>query len=222
MKKAELAKHHSQYYSLVASAAASQRSGLVRESLGFAVASLEHMDGAIQYERKYEKTDLVSLEAIELILTHAPLIFEFESLNQLEISLKVQRRIERNLLAEIAAKLAAARELMRIAHRLWDCLERHADFLETELRSNFECHDSQWPHLADTWETMGVLIRTSGTNSQRWALATRMDGHAMGKCPSCGATGKGQKAKMLDAMTCPKCRSTVQFVFISTGRGSAA
>src|SRR5947209_7153912 len=84
MKKTEMEAHQSRYYALMQQAQAAERRGLFRMSVEFAVSAFEHIDGMMQYERKYEEKEFASVSAIEMVLRYCPLLFYSEHLEKLE------------------------------------------------------------------------------------------------------------------------------------------
>jgi hypothetical protein len=215
MNKAELEQHHTQYYAVLSETRETLQGGDYKKAVDLAVSSWEHIDGMMQYERKYNGRDSVEVEAIDTVLRFAPLLFDFECLNKLDVLLKGQRRIEKNTSADLTNLRAKARELMWEAHRLWNHLEQHPNSRQDELRRSLSGDQDRWRSMAETWEKMGLLSRTPEGGSYRLSLSTRMDEPILAKCPSCAALGKAPKSKFLDDVTCPKCHVNVSFVFFA-------
>jgi len=61
MTKAEMEHHQQKYQSLMADARAAERAGLYRKAIEKALASWEHIDGMMQYERRYESKEFRSV-----------------------------------------------------------------------------------------------------------------------------------------------------------------
>jgi hypothetical protein len=206
--KAELDAHRTEYYALVAKARAAERQGLYREALELASSSCEHIDGMIQFERKYQDKETVELDGIDMVLKYAPFLFDVQSLNSLASLLKSQPRIERSASDDISEKLSKARTLMFAAHRLWTQLEQNMETRQHELRRAIGGDQEHWRSIAEIWEKMGLVHRTAAEGSYQLTLVTDMGAMVMAKCPSCGATAKGQKARFLEELACPKCGKT--------------
>ena len=116
--------HRVQYHLVIAKAHAAEQAGLYREAIASALSSWDHIDGMMQYERKYEEASVSNFDGIDLVLRYAPLLFDFESLDKLESLLKNQRRIAKNSTGNLSERLGPARELMWVAHRVWNDFER--------------------------------------------------------------------------------------------------
>ena len=216
MKKEEILVHQQQYQLLMDEARAAEREGLYRVAVEKALASWEHIDGMMQYERKYESKEFSSVRAIDLTLKYAPLLLDFASLDKLEGLLKDFRRIERNTSDSLADKLTSARKFMWNAHRLWDQLERNPGQRQDELRRLLGGEQEQWRGVAEAWEKMGLLQREPVSGTYRLTLSTRMGQLVSAKCPVCGEVGEGPKAMWLEKVACPECKSKVLFVILST------
>ena len=216
MKKAEKEYHRTAYRSLIAKARSAERHGLYRETVDLALSSWDHIDGMMQYERKYEDKEFSSIQGIDLVMEYAPLLFDFSSLDTLETLLKNYRRIDKNTSESLADKLAKARVLMWNAHRLWDHLERHPETRQNKLSRILGGDHDQWQAVVTVWDKMGLLRRTSKGISNRLSLSTRMGKVVSAKCPSCGGVVDAPKSMFLEKLACPECRETVLFVILST------
>ncbi len=208
--------HQEQYHRLIAEARSAEREGLYRKAVELALSSWDHIDGMMQYERRYENTEFDDIEGIDVILRYAPLLFDFSSLDALENILKNSRRIEKNTSENLVAKLAKARARMWDAHQLWDHLERHPEVSQDELNRALGGSRDRWRSITDAWENMGLVYRTQDGGSQRVALSTRMGRVVPGKCSSCGVVVSAPKAMLLEKMVCSECRATVFFIILST------
>ena len=222
MKKDELEHRQSQYQALMADAQTAEQAGLYRAVVEKSLESWEHIDGMMQYERRYNKKELASIPAIELTLKYAPLLLDFASLDKLEELLKDCRRIERNTTHTLAAKLATARELMWDAHSLWGHLERNPGARQDELRNSLGGRQKRWSGIAETWEKMGLLQRKPENGTYRLTLSTRLGEIGSVKCPACGSVTEAPKAMCLEETPCPNCQARVLFVILSTRRTTDA
>ena len=208
-------KHRAQYRRLMTSARAASKEGLFREAVKAALSSWDHIDGMMQYERRFEDKEFASIEGIDLILRYTPLLLDFESLDRLESLLKDFRRIDRHTSESLADKLAKARSLMKDAHRMWDYVEHHPEVRQDTLSRSLGGEESQWRSTAEAWEKMGLLRRTPEDRSYRLTLVTRMGEIVSGKCPDCGAVADAPKAMFLEELACPDCRAKALFVILS-------
>ena len=86
---------------------------IIRSRSKSAGARWDFVDGMMQFERNYEHKDREDkdhekIEAIDIVLRFAPMLFEHELLNKLEDMLKNQRRIDRNTTEDLSVKHARA------------------------------------------------------------------------------------------------------------------
>ncbi len=214
MKKIELEEHNAKYQSLVLEAHLAHQHGLVRKAVQLAVESWDYIDGMMQYERKYNQQECVSIEAIDLVLRYAPVLFDSAKLDKLDTLLANKRRIERDTLVNIGDKVAAARCVMRDAHRLWDYLERNADVRQDKLRQILGGNQDEWRGICEAWEKMGLADRVPEGKSYRLNLSTRLGQVVKGKCSRCGEVSEAPKAFFLEELTCPGCRKRTWFVIL--------
>jgi len=214
MTKAEMEYHQQCYHSLMAIARASEQAGMYRVAVEKALASWEHVDGMMQYARKYENKEFSSVPAIDLILKYAPLLLDFGSLDALERLLKDCRRIEKNTSDSMGDKLTSARAFLRDAHRLWDHLEWNPGARQDELRRLLGGDQDRWRGMAEAWDRMGLLRREPEGGSYRLSLFTRMGEVVPAKCPACGNVFEAPKSMCLEEMACPECKASVLFVIL--------
>ena len=215
MTKAEMEEHDRQYHVLLAQAHEALRQGLVRRAVQHALAAWDHIDGMMQYDRKYENASFDTIPAVDLVLRYAPLLLDFRQLDRLEVLLKEYRRIERDTTADVGEQLAQARARMWNAHRLWDYIEHHPDVRQAELRTALGGEQQEWADIAAAWEKMGLLRRIPDGSTYRLAFSTRMDELVPAKCPECGNLAQAPKAMLLDEMRCPQCKKRALFVLVA-------
>ena len=215
MTKAEMEQHWTQYQAFLTEIGEPIENGDYKTAIELSVAAWEHIDGMMQYERKYNNLETVPLCALDVVLKFAPILFDFKALDKVDTFLKGQRRIEKNADSDLSDARAKARELMWEAHRLWDHIERHTHPRQDDLRRSLGGDQDRWRSLAETWERMGLLFRSPEGGSYRLSFCTRMDDPVLAKCPSCGAVGKTPKTRFLDNLACPKCHASVNFVFLA-------
>lgn len=214
MTKGEMQVHQDLYHSSIAKARLEYKSGRYREALQCAMRSWSHINGMMQYERKYEGRESFSIEGILMVINLAPLLLDLESLNGLEALLKNERRIVKSTTEDVASQLSDARDAVWDAHRLWDFLEGHAGVRQDELRLHLGETEQKWESLTATWETMGFILRVPECGSYRLSLATQLDLQTLGKCPECAAVAAAPKSVFLQKVECPTCHSDVEFVLL--------
>jgi len=214
MKKAEMEEHRADYQALVSKARLAEREGLFSRAVELGLSCWDHIDGMMQYERRYEQREFSSIEAIDIVLRHSPLLLDFRNLEKLEGLLKDYRRIDKNTSVSLADRLTEARALLWDAHRLWDHIERNPGARQDKLRQVLGGDQCKWRAITEKWEKMGLLVRTSEGASYRLRLSTRMGALVKAKCPSCGTIADGPKAMFLEELDCPECRENVLFVLL--------
>ncbi len=215
MKKSEMEEHWRAYGMLIGGARTAQRNGVYRKATELALSAWKHIDGMMQYERRYGDKEFKSVEAIDMVLEYAPLLFDFETLNGLEALLRNTRGIERYTSDNLSQNLAATRGRMWDCHRMWDYLERHGETEEGELLRKLGGPRDVWGSVTRAWENMGLLRRRTDAGSYKLALSTRLGEVVAGKCPVCGTVAEAPKAIFLEESLCPQCQTRVLFVLLS-------
>jgi len=94
MTKAEMSDHFVRYEASMRVARIAHRNGLYRDAVKSALAAWNHIDGMMQYARRYEKTEFDSIEAIDLVLKYAPILFEYNILDSLALQRHIIARFE--------------------------------------------------------------------------------------------------------------------------------
>jgi hypothetical protein len=214
MKKAEMEAHSSAYFAALAYAEASEEKGMYRPAMTAALSAWEHVDGMMQYARKYQNTEAPKITAIDMVLRYAPLLLDAESLTKLDALLTEIRRISRDAATDIPAALAGAQKQILDNHRLWKKLEASPETREDFLYNELGGRQEYWSSVIISWSKMGLVTRKAQWHSFQIALTTRMGQVVRGKCPSCGTISEAPKAMLLEPTHCPQCKSTVSFVIL--------
>lgn len=158
MTKAELDGHRVQYHVEMTQARAAEQSGMYREAVAIAVSCLQYVDGMMQYERKYEDAQFSSIDAIDLVLQYAPILFDMESLDKLESLLKTQRRIAKNISGDLFEKVANARANTWVAHRTWNRFEEASTrHIPPGTATTNADEGDESAAVIELWEKMGVV-----------------------------------------------------------------
>lgn len=212
--KVELEEDREKYNSLMSDARAALKHGLFHHAVELALSTWDHIDGMMQYERKYEDREFASISAIDLVLKYAPLLFEFENLDRLESLLKTRKRIERDTSADMAARLEKARVQMWDAYRLWEQLEQHSETRQDELRRELGGKQDTWRSIVECWEQVGVVSRSPEGGSYRIRLRTPLAEQIQGKCTECGFLWRMPKRDLLMKTNCQSCNKSVHFVLL--------
>ena len=210
-KKAELELEARQYHALMERARAAQRRGLYQEAIDAAFASLDFVDGMMQYERRFESRTFDSVDGIDLILEWAPLVLGYDYLDRLESLLKEKKRIQKHTSEDLGARLAEARELMWAAYRVWEFLEHHAELNARTAREVLKVDSGAWQAIRSGWLKMRIA---DDSRKRGIALATRLGKIVDAKCPACGLVAEAPKAMFLEELACPKCKKNAWFVLV--------
>jgi hypothetical protein len=215
LKKGEMQLHKAAYYELIGQARIALQDGDFGTAIQLAMSSWNYISGMLQYERRYEQRTFQSTEAVDIVLTYAPVLLHLEALDRLAVLLKSERGIDRHASDDLAGRLTQSRELLTYIHGIWDWMENRAHATEDELCSTFCLNVDHWRLLIGTWTEMG-LVEQSTRDGHNWlTLAGPTRQVVRGKCPACGVVARAEKSRFLDEVTCPKCRSTVVFVILA-------
>ena len=216
LKKAEMEDHYNSYNKYMAQVKSLVNDGLFADALKNIFKAMDYVDGMMQYEKKYNKREFDSIEAIDYALKYAPLIFNYESIDFIEDMIKSYKRVEKNTNISIAELLTKAREKMTKAYNLWNYLERNPNTKQSSLSRTLGGNQEDWRNITESWEKMGLLIRQKEGNSYNLTLKTRMGAITKGKCTKCGSQQEAPKAILLDNTKCPDCGQESLFVILAS------
>jgi hypothetical protein len=213
--KAALEQDHNEYSKVMLLCRQAHDDGDYQKALEMAASACECVDGKMQFEHRYENREQwATIESIDYVFQNAPILFETRHINRLAVLLKSQKRIQKNVAADLAQSLAKAQTLMQDAYRMWNHLESQGTPRQDDLRAHLGGDQDQWRWLAEIWERLGIVQRTPENHSYRLQLVTRLSESTRGKCPNCGVVGKATKLRLLDKLECPKCHATGMFVLL--------
>jgi hypothetical protein len=218
MNKAEMEVHSQAYKDLMNQARSAEREGLYRKAVEVTLRALEHVDGMMQYERKYGEREFKSVSAVDALLSYGSLLLDSDCLAKVESLLKSSRRVERDTSDDLGGKLSEARNRMRDNHRLWNYLEQHPETRQDGIGRAIGGQQDYWRSVLEVWQRMGLIVRRRDRNSYLVSLSTRMGQIVTGKCPGCGGTIESPKAMLWGPITCPDCGKRETFVILTTAR----
>jgi hypothetical protein len=170
MKKADMEAHYAGYHDALKKAKAAERKGMYRAAMGAALSAWEYLDGMIQYARKYQNQESTHISAIDLVLYYAPLLLDMRSLDKLEQLLEETRRIVRNMLDDLTAKILTSRSLVWDNQRLWSHLDNFPESPQDELATVLGGQQDYWRSVIEAWVKMGLVTRVGDAKSYRVAL----------------------------------------------------
>jgi hypothetical protein len=210
-KKAELERDHKRYMAHRKNMRRAEQDGQYQAALEAAASSLCHIEGMMGYDRKYGKqTQFHSIETIDFLLTYAPLLFDVENLGKVEELIKTRRVIAKNTVVDWTELISSARSALWDAYRLWTLFEEVGFLAKSHLKN-----EPLLRSIANKWRKIGLTVRKTSESIDGDELTTRLLHKVKGKCPSCGATGTGTKERLLKTITCPRCKTEVQFVWLA-------
>jgi hypothetical protein len=212
MTKAEMEAHSYAYQERMQAVRVAENAGLYGAAVAAAISAWQHIDGMLQYRKKYESHDTISIESVEVVLEFAPLLLDARSIAALEQLLDDNRRINSEISRD---KLAEARSRLRETHRIWTYIELHPNVEQTELWAVSGANKKEWQAVVGAWTKMGLVHQTERENSFTVALATRMGQIVSAKCPSCGTVVQGPKGMFVEPAHCTECRHTGLFVLLA-------
>jgi len=209
-KKAELESDFQEYASLQVQVREAIERGDFQVALQKAVASFEYIDGKMQFARRYkDQTSFKTIDTLDVVLRYAPLLFDTDSLDRVEDLLRNQKRIEKNTASNLADQLSSARNRMWEGYHLWRHLDKNG-----EIQSGKLSRRREWKKIVDDWVRIGYVTRSS-SEPGTFVFTTDLDERIPAKCSSCGAQGTGSKAKLIEKLTCPRCKNEVYFVWLA-------
>jgi hypothetical protein len=185
------------------------------QGLEFVGSALEYVDGMMQHAVKYDSASFSNVPAIEAILKFAPLLLDTNLLDRLQILLREQRRIKRNISEDIDQLISDARTKLDECYRFWRLLESNQNVRQNELSKILGGEQRVWANMAASWERMGLIRRVADGNTCRISIVTQFEEEVQAKCGKCGAISRGMKKSFYEAMTCRNCRKASMLVLVS-------
>ncbi|MGE3316577.1 MAG: hypothetical protein AB7O26_15785 [Planctomycetaceae bacterium] len=198
--------HRANYHERIVMSRDAEREARYGEAVHLAKSAWKYIDGMMRYERKYLQQEFDSIDAIDIVLQYAPVVFDHESLFELDAFLKKNERIAKQVALDLDAELRAAHRLMGQAVKLWSRLE-----VDGKIEGN---HPAELSPIAEAWREMGVVRKLTDHGLDNLEFVTLLNTPARGKCPRCAAVVQATKSKLLEELRCPGCREMVEFVLI--------
>lgn len=212
--KSELEWNQQEYYSRLRRAKAAINKQCHQDAVNEAALALHHVDGMMQFERRYENTVFDRIEAIDIILVFAPMLLDLANLELLAAVLKNQKRIDKNTSVDLAIELDQARQLLWDSYRIWSLLEVQQTTWEHEIHEKVEVSRDRVRALLDHWVAMQLVRRKREPNDDCVFLVTHFSAPCVGKCPTCGASVTREKIALLVDSDCQACGVAVGFVIL--------
>jgi hypothetical protein len=214
MKNDEMVSHANAYESAMADSRNAQSQHRYRNCVEAAVKSWEHFDGAYQYFRKQGHIDSMA-DSFAPVLRYAPLLFDRNSLNELQLLADRRKRADKEGTARLSQNVEEARIRLKLAHQLWTYIEDHPDITEIQLQKDLNIDQATFHSITQDWLEMNVIRRQVDGAISGLSLTTRLGEIVRGKCSRCGDVEQAPKALFLEPMDCPRCRNKVTFVLLA-------
>ena len=201
---------HGQYMALVSSATTAEWERRYWDAIRLARSAWPHIDGTLQYARRYMAEPLTGVEAIDVVLRCAPVLLDTRSLTAVTTLLAECKRIEREA-GKYADRLDAATVRLGENHRLWSALHQAGEIADGEQPS--AATPEQWGRTSEEWAAVGLVTRAAGTTR----LTTRLGELVTAKCATCGRAVEAPKGMFFEPLPCDGC-GTVDYLVIAAGR----
>jgi hypothetical protein len=171
-----------------------------------AEASLPDAWQAVAFLRRFREVEKPGLPGVELLLKYAPVVFAWRALDAVEAWFNDANRKDKKAYAHLTADLAAARQALAEAARLWD-----------ELDSPLGCPVSRASSPAavaalDAWVAMGAVRVQGPAGFGAGRHVSHPTGRFEARCGSCGESHRASLSDFLNPVTCPGCRRASEFV----------
>lgn len=200
--KAELEWQCNTFNTISSQAELAYTEGKLTVSIDFALQSLQFIDGMIQFEKRFKKSEVIQQPTLKLILVNAPIIFRFQAINDVEEFLNRTKRVEKNSSIDWRKMIEEARRLLDSALHLWQLIETESDI---------NCVDRIGRvYLLNAWERMGVVTH----QLQGYSITSAMNARYRAKCFGCGQVFDSNKDSLLSEMSCPVCKTMQYFVIL--------
>lgn len=211
MKKDEMQLHDSEYVQRMSDASTAEGDGFLREAIRLARSAWPHIDGMLQFDRRYRGRQHHSVAAVDIVIRCAPVLLDFRALAAVGNLLADCKRIERETMS-YAAVFGDAVTRLGDGHKLWSYLHRNGEVMQSELRARLGGDQDGWRAVADGWAELGLLARVPRQNSYLLSLATRLGQVVPARCPACGQTAEAPKSMFFESVRCFACGVEDYFV----------
>lgn len=212
-KKAELEFANTLYFDALSRSRTLVDAADLPAAIQAAQAGWTHITQMLQYTRSIGG-ETTSIELIELVIRYAPVVFDRAAIDAAAHLLRTQKSILKNDSSGLPERIAAAREQLDLASRVWARLQVEPRFMQSNLRQTFG-GDQEWLRwLAETWEQQGFVNRQAEGRSYRLSVSVDFDEPAHAKCPACGVVASARRHRLWEDRVCPGCSKQVSFVLL--------
>lgn len=206
-KKADLEVAYSRHDNLCRQAATLEAQSDYRSALQRAESGLSTLRDALTYQRRYLKVAQPPLTAADRIMRLAPPLFARRSLDALEAYCDGRAKAERAAFPGLTQQLAAARQTLALAVRLW------SEMNVTPAAPIYPpATDRTSAGITDVWLAMGLVVRAGPAGATVYKVVTDLWRDAVGKCSGCGCIRQAAAVQLLEPMACPSCNERRSFV----------
>lgn len=208
-KKAELKAAHELYSQHSLASRRLEQNHQYSESLNEAVRSLQHLQDACAYQRRFHKNKAIPRATLERILSLAPPLFDLSALAHLSAFYSALNRSERKAYTLLPQQLRQAKRDVRLALKLWESLQTHSRI--PKLGNKLE---RQAAACLSVWESCGLLVKIPDRTAAQYKFVTNLNRDAKGKCSECGALIRRSQIELLARLSCPDCHQLSDFVIL--------
>jgi hypothetical protein len=203
--KAELQNDQAEYDRLHAAALAAVGRVDFDAALDHCIDSLKHVDGMMQFEKRWEKRQFHSVETIDLLLRYAPILQRRDCLDALTTILAADRRIDRLATADLAALLLEADLRFRRVSQLIDFVGEFGNAAREMLAARYGGPPEEWAALSETLEQVHYLTTVHTGDRLELQRRTDISRDASGQCRNCGTVARAPLEDLLGGCVCQSC-----------------
>jgi hypothetical protein len=171
---------------------------------------MTQLAGAMQYDKQYLKIESPPVPSLEVVFRCAAPLFHCEALDRVESFLGTEKRVVKTAAIDVPAELAAARERMALAGRMWNEIES-GNYAAEAARRSVAADEAA---IRNFWVEIGLLAEVHAGGLPAWTFRTQLNEDLQARCFGCGRRVQGKKFKFLEAGRCPRCQATTHFAIL--------
>jgi hypothetical protein len=171
-----------------------------------AEASLADTWDTVAFLRRFRQIEKPGLPGVEILLRYAPAVFAWRALDALEAWVTGAKRTDKKAYAHLTADLAAARQALADAARLWDDLDSPLGHPVSGVTSPAATT------ALNAWVAMGLVSVRGPSGFASGRHVSHPTGQFEAICYSCGELHRASLSDFLNPVNCPGCRRASDFV----------